>query len=74
MGLRELINMSEQRMCLRAYHEFRDLMKEILNALAIYSDEWKFLVEEEKVFQPKCYKLGRCPEKKSCGRFSNGIN
>lgn len=68
IGLRELINMSEQRMCSRAYHEYRDLMSEILSALSIYSDEWKYLIEEEKIFAPKCQKLGYCPEKNSCGR------
>lgn len=68
IGLRELINMSEQRMCSRAYHEYRDLMSEILSALSVYSDEWKYLIEEEKIFAPKCQKLGYCPEKNSCGR------
>lgn len=79
IGLRELINMSEQRMCVRAYHEYRDLMKEILESLSIYSDEWKYLIEEEKIFAPKCSKLGYCPEHYSCGRYpkkgeQNGIN
>lgn len=69
VGLRELINISEQRLCNRAYHEIRDLMKDIFESLSIYSDEWKYLVEEEKVFVPKCEKLGWCPEKYSCGRM-----
>lgn len=70
IGLRELINMSEQRMCSRAYHEYRDLMKEIIEALSIYSDEWKYLIEEEEIFAPKCKKLGYCPEHYGCGRYS----
>ena len=69
MGLRELINMCEQRMCTRAYHEYRDLMKEILAALSIYSDEWKYLIDMENVFVPKCIKLGYCPERYSCGKM-----
>jgi thymidylate synthase (FAD) len=69
IGLRELINMSEQRMCSRAYHEYRDLMKEIIEALSIYSDEWKYLIEEEDIFAPKCKKLNYCPERYGCGRY-----
>lgn len=67
-GLRELINIMEQRLCSRAYYEIRELCKEIINALKIYSDEWKYLIEEEKIFVPKCEKLKYCPERYSCGR------
>lgn len=67
-GLRELINIMEQRLCMRAYHEIRELMEEIKQALVIYSDEWKYLIEEEKIFTPKCESLGYCPERYSCGR------
>lgn len=67
-NLRHLIDMAKVRMCSRAYWEFRDLMNAIVEALSIYSNEWKFLVEEEKVFKPKCDWLGYCDEAKSCGR------
>lgn len=67
-NLRALIDMSRVRLCSRAYWEFRELFKAIMDALAIYSDEWKFLVEEEKVFAPKCEIYGYCDEKYSCGR------
>ena len=66
-NLRHLIEMSEQRLCNRAYWEFRDLMKEIIEKLSWYSDEWCDLVEFNDVFKPKCEKLGYCPESNGCG-------
>lgn len=68
-NLRALIDMAAQRKCSRAYWEFRQLFKDIEDSLAFYSDEWKTLVEEEKIFKCKCDVLGYCPEKKSCGRM-----
>lgn len=67
-NLRNLIDMSHQRLCTRAYWEFRKLMKDIINALREYSDEWKILIDEYDVFQPKCDVCGFCTEKYSCGR------
>jgi thymidylate synthase (FAD) len=67
-NLRNLIDMSHQRMCTRAYWEFRKLMSDIINALREYSDEWKVLIDEYNVFQPKCEVCGFCTEKYSCGR------
>lgn len=67
-NLRNLIDMAHQRMCTRAYWEFRQLMKDILNALKEYSDEWIALIDIYKVFQPKCEVCGFCTEKYSCGR------
>lgn len=67
-NLRNLIDMSHNRKCTRAYWEFRQLFGDIENALAEYSDEWKWIVEH--LFIPKCEYLGRCPEKHSCGRYS----
>ena len=66
-NLRNLIDMSRQRMCNRAYWEFRELFDDIYRALWHYSDEWADLVEHE--FYPKCEKLERCPEKHGCGRW-----
>lgn len=66
VNLRTLVSMAGQRLCSRAYWEFRDLMKKIKNALADYSVEWEELVL--KLFKPKCEQLGYCPEKYSCGR------
>lgn len=68
-NLRNLIEMSHQRLCTRAYWEYRQLFYDIIKALSEYSDEWKYLVEEEQIFKPKCEVIGLCTEKKSCGRM-----
>lgn len=68
-NLRHLIDMSRQRMCTRAYHEYRDLMRDLVTALADYSPEWKILVDVLYVFHPKCEDLGYCPEEHGCGRY-----
>lgn len=65
-NLRNLIDMSHQRLCNRAYWEFRQLMKDIMSELSDYSDEWKYLVDS--FFVPKCEVTGFCTEKHSCGR------
>lgn len=65
-NLRNLIDMSHQRMCTRAYWEYRELFRDICNALSAVSDEWAYLVEN--YFVPKCELTGWCEEKKSCGR------
>lgn len=66
IGLRSLIAMSNQRLCLRAYWEYRQLMEDLLDALESYSEEWELLFQQG-VFVPKCKMLGYCPEKNSCG-------
>lgn len=63
---RNLIDMSRQRECGKAYWEYRDLFHDLKLALANYSEEWARLVA--KTMHPKCVELGYCPEKKSCGR------
>ena len=65
-NVRNLIEMSRQRLCTRAYWEYRLLMGDICRALSEYSEEWKYLVEH--YFVPKCEVSGYCSEKKSCGR------
>jgi len=65
-NLRNLIDMSRQRLCNRAYWEFRVLFHDIMFALKRYSAEWSMLVDTQ--FMPKCDVTGYCPEKKSCGR------
>ena len=65
-NLRNLIDMSHQRMCTRAYWEFREMFADVLAALKGISDEWKLIVE--KYMMPKCDMLGYCPEKRGCGR------
>lgn len=64
-NLRNLIDMSRQRMCTRAYWEFRQLFFDILQALSEYSDEWDYIVNTQMM--PKCKVLGYCPEKNGCG-------
>ncbi|MBO4728450.1 MAG: FAD-dependent thymidylate synthase [Spirochaetaceae bacterium] len=66
-NLRSLVDMSHQRMCSRAFWEYRKLFAELSKALADYSDEWKTLVD--MLFMPKCELSGFCTEKKSCGRM-----
>lgn len=77
-NLRNLIDMSHQRLCSRAYWEFRALMKDMVEALTAYgadapavddqtvpANEWAALAP---YFVPKCELTGFCEEKKSCGR------
>ena len=65
-NLRQLIDMSHERMCTRAYWEFREIMDDMIKQLSTISDEWKYIVDN--YFVPKCEVLGYCPEDKSCGR------
>lgn len=68
-NLRNLIDMSHQRMCTRAYWEYRQLFSDLCKALSEYSTQWKIIVDE--FFMPKCEYLHYCPEKHSCGRVKN---
>ena len=65
-NLRFLIDMSHQRMCSRAYWEYRELFKDLSTALSNYSLEWSVITS--KFLKPKCEISGFCPEKNSCGR------
>ena len=66
-NVRNVMDMSRQRMCNRAYHEFRQLFADYLKALSDYSDEWKELIS--MIMIAKCEALGYCPEENSCGRM-----
>ena len=66
-NLRNLVDMSRQRMCNRAYWEFRELFRDISIALTNYSEEWAKVVS--KCFYPKCQETQSCPESKGCGRY-----
>ena len=70
-NLRNLIDMSHQRMCTRAYWEYRELFNDICVSLSKVSNEWKWIIDN--LFKPKCEVLGYCLEKKSCGRKENEI-
>lgn len=63
-NLRNLIDMSHQRMCKKAYWEYQELFEDLCNALKYYSYEWKIIVKD--YFMPKCKYLGYCNEKHSC--------
>ncbi len=65
-NLRNLIDMSRQRMCTRAYWEYRELFSDICKALRNYSEEWAYLIDTQMM--PKCEVLGYCPETYCCGR------
>ena len=65
-NLRNLIDMSRQRMCNRAYWEYREMFRDYCYALKNYSMEWEYLVAN--YFKPKCEEYGYCEEKFSCGR------
>lgn len=64
-NLRNLIDMSHQRKCNRAYHEYRKLFNDVCVALSNYSPEWNYIVKNH--FVPKCQYMGFCKEKYSCG-------
>lgn len=66
-NLRNLIDMSRQRMCQRAYWEFRELFRDICIALTNYSEEWGRLVNTQ--FHAKCAETRTCPEKHGCGKY-----
>lgn len=65
-NLRNLIDMSRQRMCTRAYWEYRELFHDICVELSKISEEWDYIVKN--YFLPKCEVSGFCTETKSCGR------
>ena len=65
--LRNLIDMSRQRMCNRAYWEFRELFRDICIALTNYSEEWGRIVNTQ--FHAKCAETQTCPEKHGCGKY-----
>lgn len=65
-NLRNLVDMSKNRMCTRAYWEYRELFRDISNELRERSKEWEWIVDN--LFKPKCEELGYCTERKSCGR------
>lgn len=69
-NFRNLVDMSHQRLCTRAYWEYRQLFQDIIAALGEYSEEWKILVQ---LMKPKCEVYGYCKEEHSCGRVLKKI-
>ena len=66
-NVRNLIDMSRNRECSRAFWEYRQLFFDVKQKLAEYSDEWRTLID--MTFHPKCVELRYCPETKGCGRY-----
>lgn len=64
---RTLMAMAEQRLCSRAYWEFREMMRDIIEALSDYSDDWKIICD--LFFKVKCDKAHKCFEHQCCGRW-----
>ena len=62
-NLRNLVDMSRQRMCDKTYHEYRELFLDIVGELSKYSDEWKEVVN--MLMKAKC-QVGQCVEKRKC--------
>ena len=65
-NLRMLINLMNQRLCTRAYHEFRVFANLLKAELSQISDEWEWITTN--LFVPKCEVTGFCTEDKCCGR------
>ncbi len=63
-NVRNVMDMSRQRLCKRANWEYREMLQEYLAQLANYSEEWATLIH--MVMMSKCDYLGRCTESKSC--------
>lgn len=64
---RTLMEMAGQRLCSRTYWEYRQLMKDIMQALSEYSEEWDTIIT--MFFKCKCDKTGFCLEHKTCGKY-----
>lgn len=65
-NLRNIVDMSRQRECTRAYWEYRQMFRDIKKALSEYSEEWKWIVDN--LLHAKCEEYDYCTENKSCGR------
>ena len=66
INARTLMDMSRQRMCTRAYWEYRILFNDICRALCAYSEEWEVFVTDN--FMAKCDACGYCVEARCCGK------
>lgn len=65
-NLRNLVDMSHQRMCAKTYHEFHELFSNIIKELTRYDSGYDEL-NKLGIFAPKCKIYGKCNEKVSCG-------
>lgn len=71
-NIRTLMLMFENRLCLRALKEYRELMIELKRKLAKLDSEWQWIADN--FFLSKCIKLGYCPENnKKCPMYKKQI-
>ena len=68
-NLRNYIDMSHQRLCKRAYWEFREMLTDIFNALRKVSPEWEYIIDNH--MKPKCVWMDKCTEKRGCGYINS---
>lgn len=66
INVRALLHMAEQRMCTRAYWEFRQFMQLLKDAIAQINEEWEYVAN---LLKPKCEQMGYCTEEHCCGRY-----
>ena len=59
-NLRNLMDMSRQRMCSRAYHEYRALFSGLCRELSGYSEEWDYTVSHSAPNAPGQRDFSRC--------------
>lgn len=66
MNLRSWIHFIEERMCSKAQWEIRSIAKDLRDVFVLM---FPFIFSENGVpkLGPKCMRLGKCPEAKSCG-------
>lgn len=65
INARALLHLANLRLCTRAYHEIRKLVRELIDTIASLDEEWATIC---KYCVPKCDVVGFCDEKHSCGR------
>ena len=61
LNLRELIHLCEERLCTHAQLEIRQMCNNIKKCV-VEQEEWL-----NEYLQPKCIRVGKCTEHKSCG-------
>lgn len=71
LNLRAILHMFEERTCARAYHEYRELMRELREVLCSLDEDWRYIIT--RYAKIKCEKVGFCIEEKSCGKFNKKI-
>lgn len=67
-----LSDMAQVRLCNRALLEYREFMRDLIQALKDYSDEWDVLADE--IFKCKCDIYGYCTEKMGCGKYPKRVD